>query len=271
MDSPQQAYNASTVNYQTILANQVDLYDKWVLDRMRKYFEKEYDQEHLKTLIQTQLKANSGTRKLASELGHFFKFWGTDWHWVSFHITQDYYSQRRFFERLSFIKHNASQVLVFKTLEEGSCEKSRKLYLTNPSDLKSEPKIFSLSELLQNGSNLGEEPNKIKPTLGVTDFGIYKDKDDEVHLIYDKFYLKTKDYPDDVWDYCQQKFVPNKERKEHLKNVSKYIKAGNAASTLGTNSTINVQIDAKGLKRYYLEKKKQNKQNLLSQIIKLFK
>ena len=265
------------LNYQKILAKHVDIYVKWVLDRMRDYFENEYDKRLLKTLIETQLEKCSDTKKLASELGHFFKFWGTDWHWVAFHITHDYYSQRRFFERLSFLKQDHNQSLVFKTLEKSSCEKSREIYLTNSSDLKSEPKVFSLSELLNNGSNFGKELNEIKPTLGATDFGIYKDKDGEVHLIYDEFNIQTKEYPNDIWDYAKQNFVPNKAREEHLKNISKYIKTeirkenGALTSTLETNSTIFVKVDGKGLKKYYSEQKKQEKQNLLIRIIKLFK
>jgi hypothetical protein len=264
------------VNYQDILTRQIDLYVNWIIDRMTKYFEKDYDRKQLRSMLEKQFENNTHTSKLASELGHFFKFWGTDWHWVAFHITQDYYSQRKLFETLSFLKRDPNQVLVYKSLGKNSCEKSRQLYLTNFTDLKSEPKVFSLNELIQNGTNLGVEPNQLKPTLGITDFGTFKDKFEEVHLIYDEYYLNTKDFPDDVWDYSQQTFVPNKQRKEHLKEFSKFVKTEirkeNVISADNEKSTaIYVKINAKGLKKYYDNKKKRENSNFITRILNLFK
>lgn len=56
------------------------------------------------------------------------------------------------------------EVLVYKTVFEGACERCVELYLTN--GVGSEPRIFKLSELKSNGTNIGRKVKEWKPTIG---------------------------------------------------------------------------------------------------------
>lgn len=53
--------------------------------------------------------------------------------------------------------------LVYKTVFEGACKYCIKVYLTN--GIGSEPKIFRLSELRANGSNIGRKPGEWKAII----------------------------------------------------------------------------------------------------------
>lgn len=65
-------------------------------------------------------------------------------------------------------------VSVIKQIEINDSPTSRKMYLSNPDNINSEPRIFQLSELIANGSNIGKTEKEWKSVIGITDFGFYE-------------------------------------------------------------------------------------------------
>jgi len=56
--------------------------------------------------------------------------------------------------------------LVYKQVYQGACKYCVKAYLTG--DIGSEPRVFKLSTLKANGTNIGRKPDEYKPVIGST-------------------------------------------------------------------------------------------------------
>ena len=160
-------------NQLKILNRQINLYVDWIINLTDEFKTNAIDLKSLHNLIKTHLESLSNDRKIASELGHFFNSWVIDWDWVAYHISRDYFSYQKLFDHLNFTKKDDDKLLVYKRIDKDSCEMSRNLYLTVPSDIKSEPKVFKFIDIFNNGSNLCRPQVKWNPTIGVTDFGTY--------------------------------------------------------------------------------------------------
>lgn len=144
----------------------------------------DYDKKQFSDLICNNLKdGNKFTQQMASDFGHYTKNWNFDWHWIAHHIIWDNYNlrlaneieNRRFGEDQIVYKDNSTD----KNIEYN------KLYLTDPNDDNSQPKLFKLKELIRNGTNIGLDKSNWKPTIGITDFGFYEyhPYDDETNEI----------------------------------------------------------------------------------------
>ncbi|MEX0811100.1 MAG: hypothetical protein WD048_02710 [Chitinophagales bacterium] len=162
----------------------------------------EFDLKQLADIIQDTLENTKSSQNLASSFGHYTKTWNIDWHWIAHHITWDYYNIK---QAQTIRKMFGSNSQVYKSIDNSHSPDCLELYLTDSSNRKSEPKIFTLSELIENGSNLGKEKKDWKPVIGVTDFGLrkyhpYDNREwEEIEHYYDNTSLSTKSEWE-VWD-----------------------------------------------------------------------
>lgn len=131
----------------------------------------DFDKKQIVDLIVDGISNNKSSQQLASDFGHYTKNWNVDWHWISYHILGDYHNQRRANECQN-LKTGREQ-LVYKECSKSNSEFNR-LYLTDPNDRESQPKLFTLTELINNGTNIGLKKQDWKPTIGITDFGFYE-------------------------------------------------------------------------------------------------
>lgn len=101
---------------------------------------------------------------VTSDIGHKTKDWGLE------NILRYYYQVASELSSVMEIKkrNDGKDVLVYKRIH-GCCEDCIKLFLTN--GIKSQPKIFRLSFLEANESNIGKPRNIWKPTVLPVHFG----------------------------------------------------------------------------------------------------
>ncbi len=162
----------------------------------------EYDIKQLSNIVQETLENTKPAQNLASDFGHYTKAWSIDWHWISHHITWDFYNIK---QAQSLKKMFGTNRQVYKAVDNTHSPDCLKLYLTDSSNRNSEPKIFTLSELIANGSNFGKEKKDWKPVIGVTDFGFRtyhpnnNPKWEEIEHCYDNTSLSTKSEWE-IWD-----------------------------------------------------------------------
>ena len=66
------------------------------------------------------------------------------------------------------MKNHGADAEVYFDVYPGACMACRELYLTDPENPDSEPKIFKLSELIENGNNIGRKRADWLPTISPT-------------------------------------------------------------------------------------------------------
>jgi hypothetical protein len=124
----------------------------------RRKYEKIITQETLKVI------QNRGSiSNLVSNLGTRTGDWARDFGRIADYVMT-----------LAFEEGRAAQItsqygidsLVYKKVFHSACKKCIQLYLTN--GFGSEPKVFKLSELYKNGSNIGRKADEWKPIIGST-------------------------------------------------------------------------------------------------------
>lgn len=113
--------------------------------------------------VQDIIENRGNVRDLVSALGHKTEDWTRDFGRIS-----DYVMHQAFEEgRAQQIKsEHGEDAEVYKDVYELACESCVKLYLTE--GVGSKPKIFKLSELVYNGTNIGRKKEDWKPVVGPT-------------------------------------------------------------------------------------------------------
>ena len=162
----------------------------------------EFDIKKLVDLVQNALVNTKSTQRLASDIGHYTKTWNIEWDWIAHHITWDYHNITQARYILKTFGYNKT---CYKSISNTHSPKAHQLYLTDSSNIMSEPKTFLLSELISNGSNIGRKEIEWKPVIGITDFGFRKHplfdnpEYEEVEHYYDNSFLFSKsDWV--IWD-----------------------------------------------------------------------
>jgi hypothetical protein len=147
---------------------------------------------------------NGSISNLASNLGHRIGYWVFDFGKIS-----DYLMTMVFEEgRAAQMKENYGEdSKVFKRVFQKACKKCVQLYLT--AGFGSEPIIYKLSELFDNGTNIERKVGEWKPVIGPTHF-------------WCRCMLQHVD-PEYDWDEKQQDFNKPKpyERKVQRKSKTK--------------------------------------------------
>jgi hypothetical protein len=188
----------------------------------------EYDIKQLAEIVQTAIEKNKSNQQLASDFGHYTKKWNITWDWVAHHILWDFHNIRQAQWLLKSFKETAT---VYKEVEKTDCIECRQLYLSDPTDINSEPKTFQLKQLIKNGSNLGKTKENWKAVIGVTDFGFYKyypygdtKYEQEVAHYYDNNSIANKaDWH--IWDKVKRQYIieekPLTERQKKIRGLIK--------------------------------------------------
>lgn len=100
------------------------------------------------------------TRKIANEIAHKTGDWGRDFDRIVQYASQAAYERGK---AAGVEREHGLDALVCKRVLPGACKHCIRLYLTN--GLGSAPKIFTLRELINNGSNIGRKVADWLPTL----------------------------------------------------------------------------------------------------------
>ena len=116
-----------------------------------------------KTLKAIELRQSA--RQLASELAEASQDWEVDWQRIASYLMHEAYNTGR----AAAIEQEAGpDAEVYFDVYPGACARCRELYLTVPDDPNSEPKIFKLSDLRANGSNIGRKAADWLPSIEPT-------------------------------------------------------------------------------------------------------
>jgi hypothetical protein len=121
-------------------------------------------EEVIRNEVLKGLEAKKTAVKIASELGHKTGDWTRD-----FRRIVEYVSHQAFDEgRVAMIERKSAgkEIWVYKSVYLGACKHCVRLYLTG--DIGSRPKVFKLSELKANGTNIGRKVEDWKPVIGST-------------------------------------------------------------------------------------------------------
>ena len=100
--------------------------------------------------------------KMASEIGHATGDWERDFLRIAYYVLHNAYNFGR--ARTIFRDHGEDAEVYFRVLE-GACKHCMELYLTDPDDINSQPKIFKLKDVLANGNNIGRKVADWLPTI----------------------------------------------------------------------------------------------------------
>lgn len=108
------------------------------------------------------VKYRQSATKLASELGHATEDWERDWLRIAYYLLHDAYNTGR---AKSIFKQYGEDAEVWFTVLEGACKHCIRLYLTDPEDVNSEPIVFKLKDIIENGNNIGRKADELLPTI----------------------------------------------------------------------------------------------------------
>lgn len=111
----------------------------------------------------TAIELRQGATKLAQELADAAQSWDTDWLRVAYYILHEAYNTGR---SQSILKNNGADAEVYFDVFPKACKKCKELYLEDPDDENSRPKIFKLKDLIANGNNIGRKQADWLPTIG---------------------------------------------------------------------------------------------------------
>lgn len=99
--------------------------------------------------------------ELSSRLGHKTKDWTRDFDRIADFILHSAFDNGK---AQHILKEQGENAEVYKSVYKGACKHCVEAYLTN--GLGSEPKIFKLIELINNGTNIGKKTDEWLPVIG---------------------------------------------------------------------------------------------------------
>jgi hypothetical protein len=106
-----------------------------------------------------------GARALAADLANTTKDWEVDWLRIAYYLTHEAFNTGR---AQQIMKEYGANSEVYFDVFEGACDKCKELYLTDPEDIFSEPIVFKLQDIIDNGNNIGRKKEDWLPTLAPT-------------------------------------------------------------------------------------------------------
>ena len=108
------------------------------------------------------IELRQGATALASSLGEVSQNWESDWLRVAYFILSEAYNRGR---AQSILKNNGADAEVYFDVFNEACPSCRKLYLEDPDDENSRPKIFKLKDIISNGNNIGRKQSEWLPVI----------------------------------------------------------------------------------------------------------
>lgn len=117
-------------------------------------------EEFIRKEIEQGVRNKKTTREIANEIAHKTGDWSRDFDRIVQYTSQTAYEHGK---AAAIQRQYGEDVYVYKKVYEGACKHCIRLYLTK--GLGSAPKIFKLSQLIANGSNIGRKVADWLPTL----------------------------------------------------------------------------------------------------------
>lgn len=111
------------------------------------------------------IELRKSSRQLAAELAEASQDWEVDWLRIAYYLMHEAYNTGR---AQSILKTYGQNAEVYFDVYEGACKECRELYLEDPDDIHSKPKVFKLVDVIQNGSNINVKRQNWKPTISPT-------------------------------------------------------------------------------------------------------
>ena len=111
------------------------------------------------------IELRKSSRQLAAELAEASQDWEVDWLRIAHYLMHEAYNTGR---AQSILKTYGQNAEVYFDVYEGACKECRELYLEDPDDIHSKPKVFKLVDVIQNGSNINVKRQNWKPTISPT-------------------------------------------------------------------------------------------------------
>ena len=133
-----------------------------IIDKKQKGNRVAYE-EVIRNEVLKGIEAKKTATQIASELGHKTGDWTRDFRRIVEYVSHQAFDEGR---AAMFERKKGKDVWVFKNVFEGACKHCKRLYLTG--DIGSKPKIFKLSELKLNGTNIGRRTEDWLPVIGST-------------------------------------------------------------------------------------------------------
>lgn len=116
----------------------------------------------IKRKTASAVKYRKSAAQLASDLGHATQDWERDWLRISYYVLQNAYNYGR--ARAIFRDYGEDAEIYFDVLK-GACKHCHELYLTDPNNEESQPKLFKLKDIIANGNNIGRKTADWLPTI----------------------------------------------------------------------------------------------------------
>jgi len=117
-------------------------------------------EEFIKKEVEQGVQYKKTVREIANEIAHKTGDWTRDFDRIIQYNSQKAYEEGK---AAAIQRQYGDDVYVYKNVYQGACKHCIRLYLT--AGLGSQPKIFKLSELKGNGSNIGKKVADWLPTL----------------------------------------------------------------------------------------------------------
>ncbi len=122
-------------------------------------------QKMIRSKVIKAIELRQSASQLASELANASQDWEVDWQRIASYLMHEAYNTGR----AAAIEQEAGpDAEVYFDVYPGACQRCRELYLTDPNNPDSEPKIFKLSDIRENGSNIGRKVAQWLPSIEPT-------------------------------------------------------------------------------------------------------
>ena len=121
--------------------------------------------EVIKKKAISAVELRKSSRQLAADLAEVSQDWEVDWLRIAHYLMHEAYNTGR---AQNILKTYGKDAEVYFDVYEGACKECRELYLEDPDDPNSQPKVFKLVDVIKNGSNIGVKKQNWKPTISPT-------------------------------------------------------------------------------------------------------
>lgn len=120
----------------------------------------QYQQKLIRDIIEQGTLRKLTIKQISHEIAHATGDWSRDFDKMVQYISQTAYQQGK---AAALKRQFGDNCYVYKNVQQGACKHCIRLYLTN--GIGSAPKVFKLSELIANSSNIGRKVNDWLPTV----------------------------------------------------------------------------------------------------------
>lgn len=117
-------------------------------------------EEIIRNAAKKAIKRREGVKFVRSEVGHKLNDWARDLDRIGDYILHEAYDTGR---ALAIKKQKGGDAKVFKRVHKDACSSCKSLFLKNQKTW--EPRIFTIDELLSNGTNIGRKRDQWRATL----------------------------------------------------------------------------------------------------------